>query len=103
MKIEQLAEKPREKALRKGFSELSDTELLALVIESGTKNCSAFDLSMKVLSMVGNINQLPQLSLSELKNNRSRYKKQIDSLSTIDRKKIITLLKYSKELELEHR
>lgn len=67
MKIEQLAEKPREKALRKGFSELSDTELLALVIESGTKNCSAFDLSMKVLSMVGNINQLPQLSLSELK------------------------------------
>lgn len=44
--------------------------------------------------------ELKLVSLSELKNNKYHYKKQIDSLSTIDRKKLITLLKYSEKLRI---
>lgn len=66
MKIEEMAEKPREKAMLCGLDQLSDTELLALIIESGTKNCSAFELSMKILSMCHSIRGLNELSFSEL-------------------------------------
>lgn len=66
MKIEEMAEKPREKALMNGFDKLSDTELLALIIESGTRNNSAFELAMKILSMCGSLQQLPHVLFSEL-------------------------------------
>lgn len=66
MKIEDMAEKPREKAMLKGMEQLSDTELLALIIESGTKQNSAFELAMKILSMCGSIKELPTISFSDL-------------------------------------
>lgn len=46
--------------------------------------------------------ELNLISLSELKNNKYKYKKQIDALSTIDRKKLITLLKFSTKLHITH-
>ena len=49
-----------------GFDKLSDTELLALIIESGTRNNSAFELAMKILSMCGSLQQLPHVLFSEL-------------------------------------
>ena len=66
MKIEQMAEKPREKAMLMGINQLSDTELLALIIESGTKDHSAFDLAMQILSICGSIKELPTISFSDL-------------------------------------
>lgn len=66
MRISELAEKPREKALLNGLESLSDTELLALLIESGSKNKSAFDLAMEILSQCQGITHLNDLSLAEL-------------------------------------
>ncbi len=60
-------DKPREKLMLKGRSALSDAELIAILIGSGSRNESAVDLSKKILSSVdNNLNALGKLSLSQL-------------------------------------
>lgn len=61
-------DRPREKLIRKGISSLSDTELLAILISSGTRKKSAVDLGRELLSMVNNnLNSLGKLSVSDLR------------------------------------
>ena len=91
MKIEEMAEKPREKALLKGFNTLSDTELLALIIESGIKNNSAFELAMKILSICGSIQQLPHISFSELTS--------LSGIKTAKALKILACIELSKRMQ----
>ena len=43
-------DRPREKLLVKGEAALSDAELLAVLLGSGTKRCSVLDLSVKILN-----------------------------------------------------
>jgi DNA repair protein RadC len=60
-------ERPREKLLHKGASSLTDAELLALLISSGTKEKSAIDLARDILQMAhNNLQELGKLSLTEL-------------------------------------
>jgi DNA repair protein RadC len=60
-------DKPREKMLQKGRSILSDAELLAIVIGSGSKKESAVELSKRILASVeNNLNELGQLSIKQL-------------------------------------
>ena len=47
-------DRPREKMLAKGISALSDAELLAILIATGTKSQSALDLARAVLSSADN-------------------------------------------------
>jgi DNA repair protein RadC len=47
-------EKPREKVLSKGMQALSDSELIAILINNGTKNKSALDLAKEVYALAGN-------------------------------------------------
>lgn len=56
LQIKDLAEedRPREKLLKYGASYLSDTELLAIIIGSGTKGNSAIQLAQKLLSYYNN-------------------------------------------------
>ncbi|HLZ17525.1 MAG TPA: UPF0758 domain-containing protein, partial [Cyclobacteriaceae bacterium] len=61
------ADRPREKLLLKGTSALSDAELIAILLGSGTTKLSAVDLAKKVLSHVGNnLDSLAKLSVKEL-------------------------------------
>ena len=61
-------DRPREKLLLKGTASLSDAELLAILISSGTKDKSAVDLGREILSMVNNnLNSLGKLSVSDLR------------------------------------
>ena len=67
--INQWAEddRPREKMLLKGKSVLSDSELLAILIGSGSRNESAVRLCQRILSSVNNnLNQLSKLSIVQL-------------------------------------
>ncbi|GAB1416896.1 DNA repair protein RadC [Paludibacter sp.] len=65
-------DRPREKMLKKGTSALSDAELLAILIGSGSRNESAVDLSKRILSSCqNNINELAKLSIQDL---CSKYK-----------------------------
>jgi DNA repair protein RadC len=60
-------DRPREKLLLKGTSALSDAELIAILIGSGTANLSAVDVSKKVLLHgKNNLNELAKLSVKEL-------------------------------------
>lgn len=61
------ADRPREKLERLGASALSDAELLAILIGSGTANESAVDLMKHVLKDChNNLNSLGKLSIHQL-------------------------------------
>jgi DNA repair protein RadC len=69
LSIKQWAEedRPREKLLLKGRSALSDAEVLAILISTGTKNESALELGKKILNLYKNdLNELGKLSVEEL-------------------------------------
>ena len=60
-------DRPREKLLSKGKAALSDAELVAILIASGSKNESAVDLSKRILASVdNNLNALGKLSIKQL-------------------------------------
>ncbi len=67
--INQWAEddRPREKFLLKGKAALSDSELLAILIGSGSRNESAVQLCQRILaSSENNLNILGKMSISQL-------------------------------------
>ena len=60
-------DRPREKLLLKGKSTLSDAELIAILIGSGTREISAVDLGRSILSEVNwDLNQLSKLTIQDL-------------------------------------
>ncbi|MCK7537412.1 MAG: hypothetical protein MZV63_43875 [Marinilabiliales bacterium] len=61
-------DRPRERLWSKGPSSLSDAELLAILIGSGTRNHSALDLARELLAMAGNsLGDLGRLSAGEIR------------------------------------
>jgi len=60
-------DRPREKMLLKGVNTLSDAELIAILIRSGSREESAVDLAKRILNTnQNNLNQLAKLSLADL-------------------------------------
>lgn len=60
-------DRPREKLLSKGKSSLSEAELIAILIGSGSRELSAVDLAKVILSYVDHdLNLLAKLSVPEL-------------------------------------
>lgn len=63
-----VGDRPREKLMQNGTSSLSNAELLAILINSGTKDKSAVDLGRELLGIVNNnLNSLGKLTISDLK------------------------------------
>jgi len=60
-------ERPREKILRYGAEYLSNSELLALILRTGTKEESVLNLCDRLLSHCGGINGISGSSISDLK------------------------------------
>ncbi len=62
-----IEDRPREKLMAKGISTLSDAELLAILIGSGTKNQTAVELSQEILQKSSNnLNELGKKTVYEL-------------------------------------
>ena len=60
-------DRPREKLLIQGKRQLSDAELLAILVGSGTREETAVGLSQRILNSVRNdLNKLGRLSIAEL-------------------------------------
>lgn len=60
-------DRPREKLLLKGKAALTDAELVAILIGSGTRDLSAVDLSKVILQKANNnLNELAKLSIKDL-------------------------------------
>lgn len=61
-------DRPREKLMLKGKSTLSDAELIAILIGSGSRNESAVELSKRILASADNLNTLGKMSIAQLMN-----------------------------------
>jgi DNA repair protein RadC len=60
-------DRPREKLMQHGAQTLSDAELIAILIRSGTTRESALDLAKKVLAAAGNdLHRLGRLGVADL-------------------------------------
>jgi len=59
-------EKPRERLVRYGASNLSNEDLLAIIFRTGTKECNVKVLSNELLMKVKSISNLGSLGLNEL-------------------------------------
>ncbi len=60
-------DRPREKLLLKGADSLSNSELIAILLSSGTKTKSAIEVGKEVLGLAkDNLNELGKLSIKEL-------------------------------------
>ena len=59
-------ELPRERLLNVGESNLTNEELLSIILRTGTKNYSVKEVSMNILSSVDNINDLNNIDIYEL-------------------------------------
>lgn len=61
-------DRPREKMMSKGIQSLSDSELIALLIGSGTREVSAVELARQILNKADNsLDKLGKLSVADLK------------------------------------
>lgn len=62
-------DQPREKLVLQGARALSDAELLAILIGSGTRDLSAVELARKILALSSNnLSELGRLSINEFTN-----------------------------------
>lgn len=62
-----IAEQPREKLMNQGVSYLSVSELLAILLRTGTKNVSALSLGNQIVAKCGDdLMELHQITLEEL-------------------------------------
>lgn len=71
MKALPMSERPYEKLLTYGEESLSNSELLAIIIKTGTKNKTALDLARQVMNLASNENIndlrfLQEISINEL-------------------------------------
>lgn len=68
MKISEIPKeiRPREKAIRYGIETISDDELLAIIIGSGIKGCSAIDIARNLMTTYGGLLTLSNCDYSSL-------------------------------------
>ena len=66
IKLLPLQDRPRERMREVGSEALSNEELLTILIGSGNKYRSAKELSVAILSLVNNINELPMITYERL-------------------------------------
>ena len=68
LKIKQLpqSERPYEKLLMYGAKKLSNAELLAIIIKTGTKDETSIDIANRVLLLTDNISELSNISTETL-------------------------------------
>lgn len=65
MKIKEIPinERPRERLLHEGVENISNEDLIAILIKNGTRNNSVKDIAIAILQRINNINQLANINL----------------------------------------
>lgn len=60
------SERPREKALKYGVENLSNAELIAIILRTGTQNENAIGVALRLLQEISSIKDLQNLTIVEL-------------------------------------
>ena len=78
-------EKPRERFLEYGRENISNNELIEIILKSGTRKISIKEISHNILSSVNNINELKNMEVNTLANINGMSKiKAIELLAAIE-------------------
>ncbi len=59
-------ERPRERLIKYGVNNLSNEELIAIILKTGSKTCSSMTLSRQLLSKLKNIKDLKYITINNL-------------------------------------
>jgi len=85
-----LEERPRERLLLHGAGNLSSGELLAIILRSGTRNRSSKDVSLEILKLIEETNNLQDLTINKLMN--------IKGIGKVKAIEIIAIIEFSRRL-----
>lgn len=88
-------ERPREKLIKYGVNALSEEELLAIIIKTGTKGKSAKDLAIELLERVGGLANLKNLNMDNLKF--------LKGIGLVKKMELLTMLELGRRIYLEPR
>ena len=88
-------EKPRERAKKIGVENLSDAELFAILLRTGTKNMSVKDLSLKILEKAKEVEGFENLRLPALL--------EIHGIGETKAITILSMIELSKRIQMEQK
>ena len=96
MKIKEIPinERPRERVLEKGVENVSNEDLIAILIKTGCKNYSVRDIALEILKRMDNLNDFKDIRLESFKDIKGLGKvKIIELMAAIELGKRIYLKK----------
>ena len=96
MKVKELpeSERPRERLLKVGSNNLSNEELLSIIIKTGTKGVSVKEIAIEILKRIQNINNLENISVNTFSDIKGLGKvKRIEIMAAIELGRRIFLTK----------
>ena len=88
-----LNDRPRERLINSGSNTLSNEELLAIILDTGTKDKSAKDLAISVLSKINHISELKDINYQNLIS--------IKGIGISKATKILSLIELSKRINVK--
>ena len=88
------SERPRERLKKYGKENISNEELLSIILNTGTKNKSVKDISNLILSKINDITDLKDITLNSLK--------QIDGIGEVKAIKILASIELGKRVYLNN-
>ena len=88
------SERPRERLMKYGVSSLSNEELLAILLKTGSKGVSAKDLAINILKKVGSISKLKDINIHTFDD--------IKGLGIVKKIELVVLVELGKRIYLEN-
>ena len=64
---------PRERLVAEGAEQLSNQELLSILLRTGNKKETVFQVSQRILSTISSLNELRNMTLQELQSISGNY------------------------------
>jgi len=88
-------ERPRERLINYGTNTLTDEELLAIILKTGTRGNSAKDLAIVILKELGGLSNLKNLNLNSLV--------KIKGIGMVKKIELLAVIELGKRIYLENR
>lgn len=86
--------RPRERLIRDGVESLSNEELLAIILNTGTRNYSVKDIALELLKVVDNINDFKKININTLMN--------IKGIGLAKAIKLVAVIEFGKRIYLNN-